>query len=520
MFKPDRKKGANDIDPHRMRIEVPSTLRFEQDLASRVPDTCIHRNYARRMTWPAVVFWIAILLATVSPGPWLLYVFAAAGAFGTLQMVPGEIAGGTNLLPQSVCTVFLVCKILLSGNRLRRAIDIALDPRKLGLLTLFLAYALLTAYALPRLFTHAVEVFPMTAVASYPMRLEPSTANITQSAYLVLSVGTAIAFASAARNHAFRRHFVLATLLGGWVLVITGIADLLAMRLGLAALLEPFRNATYALLTEVEVQGVKRVVGLMSEASAFGASCVAAAATLAFLRPCFPDLSRIWIVPPTVLALIAMAALSTSSTAYVGLGVFVALFAFNWVRRWLARDALNNGGLVWEAFFVFAAAFAILGAIVIAPDLLDPVYTMIDQTVFRKTESGSYIERSLWTTTGMEALYATWGLGVGLGSARTSSWLAAVTSNTGVIGAVLIACFFVRLFGQRVEGSRYEVELSIGLKLGLLVSFALGALSATTPDFGVVAGAELGLISGLARSGDRRTSLGFLEDATARGRPG
>lgn len=459
------------------------------------------------MTWPAVIFWIAILLATISPGPWLLYIFTAAGAFGTLQMVPGEIVGGANLLPESVCAVFLIGKILLSGSQLPRAIDLALDPKRLGLLSLFFAYALLTAYTMPRLFAHLLVVFPMTVVAKYPMRLEPTAANITQSAYLTLSVGIAIAFASVCQKVELRRHFLQAVLFGGCVLVATGIADLLAMRLGLNSMLEPFRNANYTLLTEAEVLGAKRVVGLMPEASAFGPSCVVTAATLTFLRPCFPDFLRIWVVPSTVLALTAMVALSTSSAAYLGLCIFAAVFAVNWVRRWLASDALNNGDLIWEALFVVTATIAVLASIVITPDLLNPVNTMIDQMIFRKAESESYVERALWTTTGMDAFYATWGLGVGLGSARTSNWPAAILSNTGIVGGALIACFIARIFTWRADASRHSIEFCIGLKLSLLVALALATISSASVDFGPIVGAEFGLICGLVPIDARRTSL-------------
>jgi hypothetical protein len=246
------------------------------------------------MTWPSIVLWLLIFVGAIRRGPMLLYVFGAAGAFGSLQMVPGDMVHGVNLLPQSVCAVFLVGKILLSKGQIRRALNAALDPAKLGLLFLFLAYGLLSAYAMPRLFAHSVEVIPVSASAPWPVALEPTVANITQPAYLALSSGIALAFTLAGGRTNFQRYYLLALLFAGIVSIVTGLMDLVSWTAGLADLLEPFRNASYALLIDVGAFGGKRVVGLMPEASAYGPACVGAAASLAFLRPFFPQ----WLARP------------------------------------------------------------------------------------------------------------------------------------------------------------------------------------------------------------------------------
>jgi hypothetical protein len=412
-------------------------------------------------------------------------------------MVPGESAGGTNLLPQSVCAVFLVGKILFSGDTLPRALKIAFDPAELGLLVLFLAYAVLTAFVMPRLFAHLVVVFPMAVVTTYPVPLEPSAANVTQSAYLTLSVGIALAFALAGQRSDFRRHFLQAMLFGGAILIATGVLDLVAMQLGLNALLDPFRNATYALLVEVavEVLGSKRVVGLMPEASAYGPSCVATAASLAFLRPCFASIFRAWMLPATILGLLTMAVLSTSSTAYLGLGIFGVVFAANWLRRWMAPDAPYKSGLFWEAMFIGIAGMVVLGFIAFAPSVLDSFYAVIDQVIFRKVDSDSFVGRTSWSATGMDAFFATWGLGVGLGSARTSNWFVAILSNTGIIGTVLLSWFVLRLYLRRCRNpSPFEREFATALKFSLVPWFFMVAFAGTNPDFGVAPGMVFGLI--------------------------
>jgi len=53
--------------------------------------------------------------------------------------------------------VFLVSKNLLSKGQLSRAIDAAIDPGRLGLLLLF-SLRSFSAYVMPRLFAHMVEI--------------------------------------------------------------------------------------------------------------------------------------------------------------------------------------------------------------------------------------------------------------------------------------------------------------------------------------------------------------------------
>jgi hypothetical protein len=454
------------------------------------------------MTWPAILLWLLIIAATFSRGPSLLYVFGATASFGTLQMVPGDAVGDVTLLPQSVCAACLVGKILVGRGNLARALMVAVDPARLGPLFLFLAYGILSAYAMPRLFMNMVEVVPVRLVASTeridsPALLQPTGANFTQSAYLTLSIGIVLAFTLRGGQPDFQRHYLQAMLLSGAVLIATGLIDLFMGNAGLSDLLEPFRNASYSFLVDVSILDLKRVVGFMPEASYYGAACVGAAVSLAFLRPFFEPGLRNTLVPATVLGLIVMAALSTSSTAYVGLSIFAVVFAINWLRRFLNPHALARVGLYGEAFVVIAAALGLLLIIVLSPALLDPINAVLDEIVFHKDESYSYLQRSDWNSVGMRAFFATQGVGVGLGSTRTSNWCIAILSNTGIIGATLLASFIVRLFLERCRNGPCAAEFVMALKLSLLPGFVMAVLAGTTPDIGLGPGAILGLIASL-----------------------
>lgn len=451
------------------------------------------------MTWPAIVFWLLIVIGVFTRGPLLLYLFFAAGSFGSLQMVPGEGVGGANLLPQSVIAAFLILKIVLKNGQIARAIEAALDPGRLALLFLFLAYGFLSAYTMPRLFMHSVEVIPISVQLPWAVLLEPSAANITQPAYMALSIGMALAFTLEAERSEFRWHYLVGSLIGGVVAIGTGFGDMVLSSVGLADLLEPFRNATYGLMLDIEiVGGRRRVVGLMPEASAYGALCIGAAANIAFLRPCYSDRLRRLVAPAVILGLVVFGLLSTSSTAYVGIAFFGLILGANWLRRSLDRQALARDELKWELYAALAAAFLLIIVVTLFPTLLDPVYELLDSIIFKKAESDSYIERSMWTRVGMEAFFATHGLGVGLGSDRTSNWFVAILSNTGVIGAGLLGAFIVRLYLLRSPKDPYSAEYLAGLRFSLLPGFVMSALAGTTPDIGVGVGATFGMIVGLA----------------------
>jgi hypothetical protein len=450
------------------------------------------------MTWPAIValVWITICLVPRSPLP-LLYLSFILSTITTLSLNPSE--GGTNILPGAVCAAIFVCKIVLAADRLPKAVDAAIEPAKLNILFVFLGYALFTAYVLPRLFARMVEVVPLNADANWPVALTPISANYSQSAYLALSVGVALAFFLQGESSYFRRHFIQAVLVGGLSLIVTGIADFTLTTLGHTDLLDPFRNAKYALLTNVEILGAKRVVGLMPEASAYGSSCVASVATLAFLRPCLENRwLRNLLAPLTIVGLVAMAVSSLSSTAYGGLGVFGAAYTANWLRRALSPDAPAREGLKWEAIAVVAAVVILFAVVALAPDLMKPIYERLDSLIFKKSETSSFEERTRFTNTALNAFFSTHGLGVGLGSAMTSNWFVAILSSTGIFGAGLLLGFILRLYILRCRSADPRTrEFAMGLKFALVPYFAMQAAAALTPDIGVPAASAMGLLASL-----------------------
>ena len=341
--------------------------------------------------------------------------------------------------------------------------------------------------------------------------LSSTLQNFTQFGYVTVSVTTVFAVTLMADEPWFTKTLLISVLAGSIVCIATGLIDLAAASTGMESLLEPFRNADYAYLTTVQIAGQKRVVGFTPEASAYGPICVNFAAAVLLLRPLFAEgLQRI-LATTIGIVLVEMALLSTSSSAYLGLAVLGLVYSANWIRRVAFSSSLAQRGLIWELLMGLGAITAALFVLIASADIFDPLLNTIDEVIFKKPLSSSFYERSFWNTTAWETVAATWGLGVGFGSTRTSSWVAAIVSNAGLIGAAFMAIFLLQTFARRpMWRTVWSSELLVGLKLSLLPALALLAVDAPGPDFGLWVGVVFGAIAGIATFHPGRSSIGHV----------
>ena len=447
------------------------------------------------MSWPAVVLWMLILGAAFTEGPALLYLLVVCGIFGSLQMLPGD-GSGVTLLPQSVCAAFFVCKVMLWPGNITRAAEAALDPLRVGLFAAFMLFALVTAITLPRAFAGMVEVVPVSGFRFGTSVLAPISGNYTQSGYMLLSFATTLCVAVIGARDDVRRHYLLAVLTAAICLVLSGLADLVLYHAGLSALLDPFRTATYALLTDVEAVGAKRVVGLTPEASTYGSFCVGALGLLTFLRRFYrPGIEHLCVVA-TIVMLIVMTALSTSSSSYVGLAVFAMIYGIDFLRRFLRPARGQKGALRVEAGILGAITFIAFALVVLVPGVADPLVEMVDKMVFQKSATASYIERSAWNQVGWQAFLDTGGLGTGLGSIRVSNWSLSILGSTGMFGGLLMFGFVLqKLILTPRNATAQDAEFALGLKAAIAPTFVMYQLGGTIPDIGISTSLILGLLS-------------------------
>lgn len=447
------------------------------------------------MSYPIAIFWILLVAGLVSRGPLLLYVFFGAWAFGAFAAIPTELTAGVTLTPAWIAAVCIFGKIVLEEGP-ETVLRTLFDVRKVGLLTYCAIYGIISAFLFPRLFEGIVEVIPMRVG---PMQkatgLTPTTANVTQTVYFLITVMTcAAAYLLCLRPNKLHQS-INAMLFGGVVVIITGIADWATALAGVSNLLAPFRTATYSLLTDAEVLNAKRIVGLTPEASSFAGISLTFLAPILFLRNAYrTQFTRNVTVPVVVALLILMIYMSTSSSGFVGMIVLLLTAGAHWA--WMATR--GRGEATTALVVAYGGVVALLALIAIHPSLLELPVNLFTEVVLRKTTTSSFTERSMWNEVSLDAFVDSWGLGAGLGSARASSWPVSVLANIGVPGAVLLSAFLLHIAKARpLRPTDFNEIMTVGIKFGFVPGLVMMSMTQTSVNIGLSSAWVFGIIGAL-----------------------
>jgi hypothetical protein len=417
-------------------------------------------------------------------------------SFGAATVLPTAATGGITILPRMVCAIGLVATILLRTDGGRRAWTAMTSPRQLGLLSTFMLLAVFVSILMPRLFLGSVTIVGLNTAQLQLLR--PSANTYSQLFNLLLSYCVTVTTALLVATPEGRRSMVKALVAGAFCAIATGLLDLATHGTGY---LDFLRNANYLIRADSEILGSSRIVGFMPEASAFGGLCVALGTANYFLGRTLAS-DRPWRIASRVAALLllAMAALSTSSTALLGLGMFALVATADWVVRAARSTDAADRRAIFVEFAVGSLILLTIGTVLLLDSgLFRPAATMIDTMLFQKTQSASYVERSMWNEVSFRAMIDTYGLGVGIGSTRTSSWVVALVSCTGVAGAALMAAFLLRFLCASLpdNAERGAREMLYGVKLCWMVSFVTGAVATPSADFGLYNGILFGIMAGV-----------------------
>ncbi|MFD2222255.1 hypothetical protein ACFSM9_00590, partial [Microvirga arabica] len=308
---------------------------------------------------PLLLYWTIALWGLTSRRPVLLYLFFGSFPFGSFAVIPPSAIGGLTIIPTTMTLVFLVVKVFSNERNLLTGISSVLDPRRLGILFAFWIVAAVTTLFMPRLFAGSVLVIPMRGDVSVATPLAATPQNISQLAYLTLSIIGACAFAQILKAPHMRQTALHGYAFGAALLVLTGLLDFASQHVPIKPVLDVFRTGTYSFLVEVEVLGSKRIVGLMPEASTYGSTCVTMLCVLYFSRRALQsDYVRDIYVPVLLLLLLLFAWLSTSSAAYIGIVLFLFVATIEWTVRFVEThyNKLRRRHLGSELLLVFLAA--------------------------------------------------------------------------------------------------------------------------------------------------------------------
>jgi hypothetical protein len=408
----------------------------------------------------------------------------------------GTIAIGGVGIPPADLFLLVYCIRILSTKYGPRLVVQAVSPWGAGFtLCLLVTYGLFTAFFYPRLLQDVTEVIYTDRSVSevlmgIPRPLAPGSGNITQSFHFV---GGACAFAATyayvkiARTPIFLWSF--AALAG--LNIIFGVLDILTYNLGISYVLDFIRSGGYLVMIDQDFGTFRRVVGSFPEPSTFAA----------FSFVMFAAMFVMWLhgwgsywVAFLLIANLMMIIFSTSTTGYAALAVFLIV-----VPVWLAV-AFLSGRFVQKAMTVawvlcFAAA---VGIVLLLLDLVpNSVYEVVNLTL-HKEESLSGMERSMTNVQAWNNFLDTYGLGVGLGSARASGFAYVLLSNMGIIGFLGFSIFLMQLLGpvQAVAGRDARTTVAVA-KSQIITILLVSIISGGIFDLGLLFYVACAVVTGL-----------------------
>jgi hypothetical protein len=445
------------------------------------------------MNFATISVLFILLVGSFLPLPYVLGMVYAFSPLGAMSVIPPEMLAGTSVPPASLAVLFFLMRVFIKPEVVRESFSALLDPRKLGVLGAFFAVAAVGAVFLPRLFAGEISVYGMR----FPNldRVVPSMTNFTQTGYLFLSVFMSGAvFALLRKKPDFLEVLLKAFFVGGVAVIVTGLIDIVANAIGQADALKVFYTANYG-YSAGNIMESRRVLGLTPEPAAFGGIAVGSASLLLFLRPVYgPAMRRVW-VPLVGWGCVLMGFLSVSSTAYASLFLLLGIYLFYDVDAISAEGKILRKSIRKKALSVLLLGVAFVLVLLLNSEFLSYFLDLVNTLLIDKTETTSYVERSSWTAAGLDAFIESYGLGVGVGSVRTSNFFANILASTGILGAGLFGSFLLSLYLRHAPGRNSREEAVIkGVKRALLPMFAAGFLAGTTPDFGVTKGLLFGII--------------------------
>nr|WP_112436870.1 hypothetical protein [Rhizobium sp. AN80A] len=406
------------------------------------------------------------------------------------------VVGSSSVQPAHLFLLFVALSIFRGTQKTTPLADGLHFGRPGFWLGCLVLYGGLSAYFLPRLFADATMIVPL-GVADRPLTsgvvsLAPVSSNLTQTVYLIADLACfLLVTAIGSTTQGFRA--IISGLIAYTALnIVFAALDVVTGAIGAQDMLQFMRNAQYVFHDNDKINGMKRIVGSWPEASAFAGTTLGAFGFTSTLWLC--GRSSRW-TGALALTSFALIILSTSSGGLVAAPVCLAIFYVTAV----IRSGTSHGSANSSAVVIFAplVAVAVGLAVVLQTDIFNSIYDYIDMAILSKSTSASGMERGAWNTHGMQNFFDTYGIGVGLGTARTSSFLVAVLSNVGIPGAVFYLLFIATALGPSGAMARsFTADVQLSARNGCLCLLTGSFIVGPTVDLGLL----FFILAGLAAS--------------------
>lgn len=409
------------------------------------------------------------------------------------------VLGHSSMPPATMALAFLLLRLLRKDVRDSAGLTLGLSVN--AWLLIYCVYGAATAFILPRIFANRVYVLPMQSPRGF-IPLVPSSQNITQAVYILTTGLAAVAASTVATRVGAGRLLVRALIVIAWVQVATGVADVATSAAHAPELLAFARNGAYAQLSQ-DTGGFHRIAGLAPEASVY-----AVLSTLFLVV-----LTELWLRKISSLATgmaafatLCMLLASTSSTAYVSVFAYALILG---VRTVFVPGSLPVSRAA--ALLGVGGTLLVLGSAImlLKPHLAQAVGDVVTQMTIEKGQSYSGVERGIWARQGWDLFLQTRGLGVGIGSFRSSSLITAILGSVGPACLVLLLgyCLHVLKLSRRSTYMRtgdFNADLSAAAGWAAIVQLVPAGIGAPGADpgltFALLAGFSLAARSKFLRA--------------------
>ena len=370
-------------------------------------------------------------------------------------------------------------------------------------------YAGVSAFVLTDAFAGRIIVWPqkIDLLAPGPKPLAFSFGNITQLLYLIIDISITVAVALFITRGSMPYSKIIGAYMVAGYTVIVLVFWQLASRVGGVPFPDDLlhSNPGWAIVDQT-VGAVPRLQGPYSEPAAL--AVFLCGMTLCCLWLCIRGYQLMR--PNLLLALsIVCVLLSTSTTGIVtiivGIPAVLAVGSISSEPGSLRRIGKTIGLLL------LGCSLAIGPIFILKPDLMDAVNLVVEGTL-SKGESDSYAERSEMDAAAVNAMEESYGLGVGWGSFRSSSFVPGMLANAGVFGIAMILWLVVSVYrlGKRARAvARHHPGqiLVDGFSAALCGHLAAAAVSAPmigSLSFYVQLGCVVGVLARMSTQARRR----------------
>ena len=412
-----------------------------------------------------------------------IVVFIGLSVFGAAAAI---LMGSANIQPAHLFLAFLALSVLTYRNKFGIAVKALSFPRPGFWLACLLIYGTVLGFFAPRLLARMTDIIPL-GTTEYPstgstVPLGPVSSNFTQAVYVSADLLAYVLILAIGSTLAGFRAITVGVLVFAGANAFFALLDLVTYGTGAQELFVYIRNAQYTFHDDDVVAGVKRIVGSWPEASAFAGISLASVGFTGTLWLCGRDLrwsGALFLV--TTLLIIR----STSSAGLLALPLCFLILYVTAFFRCGGRSGTRNS----SAIVLFAPPLICLVALAIAlnEELFRQLYNYLDLLIFSKSTSHSAVERGSWNTYGYQNFLDSYGLGVGLGTSRTSSFLFALLSNVGIPGTIMFMLFAITAFSKRRGTPRTVTsDVRLAARNGCACLMIGAMVAGPTVDLGLV----------------------------------